>query len=347
MSEPKALRIAFLDVSQGDATVVSCPETNEAIVIDCVDASRTIEYLKNQKIKHLRGVVITHPHSDHMKEVHSLIQNIENQNEVGWDKIVVVPSIQWSGRQKNDEDGHSTFKKPTSLFQMVHEKTLIKRWETVKAGIQLPLNCDWISQLKLLHPNEVDLTIRGLDANNLGLIILVSGISSRALLMADLEESGWMSLSQRVGANDSEITCDVLKFPHHGAWIDKSNSGLLSSLLDTTKPSCTVISVGPPGEKYDHPNNSVLRGLVSRKIRVLFTNVTKTCSAKYISSSDQVQKAFAENTTIKFQPSARACACSGTVIIDLDVQATVVQPKQTFHMESVIRPHFETAMCIV
>jgi beta-lactamase superfamily II metal-dependent hydrolase len=49
VSEPTTslsrIRIAFLDVGQGDTIVVSSPETREAVVIDCIDADAVLEYL--------------------------------------------------------------------------------------------------------------------------------------------------------------------------------------------------------------------------------------------------------------------------------------------------------------
>jgi beta-lactamase superfamily II metal-dependent hydrolase len=63
------LRVAFLDVGQGDTIVVSNSTTHEAIVIDCINANAVLDYLTQEKIKYLRGILITHLHSDHFSEV--------------------------------------------------------------------------------------------------------------------------------------------------------------------------------------------------------------------------------------------------------------------------------------
>jgi len=52
------IKVAFLDVGQGDTTIITCPETHEAIVVDCVDDLAVIEYLEREQIRNLRGVII-------------------------------------------------------------------------------------------------------------------------------------------------------------------------------------------------------------------------------------------------------------------------------------------------
>ena len=42
--KPSIIKIAFLDVGQADTIVISCPETQEAIVVDCVDAKAVLDY---------------------------------------------------------------------------------------------------------------------------------------------------------------------------------------------------------------------------------------------------------------------------------------------------------------
>lgn len=68
------IRVAILDVGQGDTIVVSSPDTHEAIVVDCINADAVIDYLEQEQIMHLRGVIITHLHADHYNEVDYLLE---------------------------------------------------------------------------------------------------------------------------------------------------------------------------------------------------------------------------------------------------------------------------------
>ena len=73
LREAPIIRIAFLDVGQGDTIVISSPETSEAIVVDCIDANAVLEYLEQEETKYLRGIVITHLHDDHYCQVDDLL----------------------------------------------------------------------------------------------------------------------------------------------------------------------------------------------------------------------------------------------------------------------------------
>jgi beta-lactamase superfamily II metal-dependent hydrolase len=69
------IKVAFLDVGQGDTIVISCSETHEAFVVDCIDAGAVLEYLRQEQIRYFRGVIVTHLHADHYKYVADLLNN--------------------------------------------------------------------------------------------------------------------------------------------------------------------------------------------------------------------------------------------------------------------------------
>ncbi len=71
--QPGKLKIAFLDVGQGDTIVVSDSNTHEAIVIDCTNANAVLDYLAQEKVEYLRGILISHLHADHYSEVDYLL----------------------------------------------------------------------------------------------------------------------------------------------------------------------------------------------------------------------------------------------------------------------------------
>src|SRR5258708_12288899 len=73
--KPPGIKIAFLDVGQADTIVISSPDTQEAIVVDCVDPKAVLNYLTKEQIKYLRGIIITHLHADHYSAVANLLNN--------------------------------------------------------------------------------------------------------------------------------------------------------------------------------------------------------------------------------------------------------------------------------
>ena len=64
MSNP-LVRVAFLDVGQGDTIVIPLPVEREAVVVDCIDAGAVVDYLKHEGISVVRALIVTHLHSDH------------------------------------------------------------------------------------------------------------------------------------------------------------------------------------------------------------------------------------------------------------------------------------------
>ncbi|MGB8344462.1 MAG: MBL fold metallo-hydrolase, partial [Ktedonobacteraceae bacterium] len=103
------VKIAFLDVGQGDTIVISSPTTKEAIVVDCIDADSVLDYLEQEKIIHLRGIVITHLHDDHYSQVDDLLNRFHRVPGLGscerlaFGKILNRANF---GKLKQDSDGH-------------------------------------------------------------------------------------------------------------------------------------------------------------------------------------------------------------------------------------------------
>ncbi len=106
---PPAIKMAFLDVGQGDTIVVSSPDTGEAVVVDCIDADAVLEYLKQEKITYLRGIVVTHLHEDHYGHVddllyrYHLVPGMRECEKLAFGKIIDRKNL---GKLMQDEDGH-------------------------------------------------------------------------------------------------------------------------------------------------------------------------------------------------------------------------------------------------
>ncbi len=60
------VRVAFLDVGQGDSTVIVLPDQTTAIVVDCPSKKVTIDYLEENGIVRLSHVFVSHSDSDHI-----------------------------------------------------------------------------------------------------------------------------------------------------------------------------------------------------------------------------------------------------------------------------------------
>ncbi len=357
--KPVSVKIAFLDVGQADTIVISSTDTQEAIIVDCVDANAVLTYLASEQVKYLRGVFITHLHADHYSGVANLL---DNYREVPGMQECEVVAFNEDFNQKNlkqltpDKDGHSSSyeqppvggKKlvPVSLLNLVR---WCKQHPMQCANLKveqrpLPIKGALEGSLKLLHPyfaDYFDLRTEGL--NNASAVLRIGDSKASALLTGDLEPEGWIYLC----SHHPDLHSDVLKFPHHGgAW--KGN--IVDDLLDRVDPSIVVISVGSDGfKKYTHPHPDVFTALARRShIRVLCTQATDQCQqlvqSKRTSAIHQFKAEASKNRHQLFL-SKKGCPCAGTIVIELSDKAHVLQPEIEFHREIIIRPHFQIRKC--
>lgn len=359
---PLTLKVAFLDVGQGDTIVISCSETHEAFVVDCIDANAVLEYLEQEQIQFLRSIVITHLHSDHYSGVVDLLENYTHVP--GLQNCAILAINDFLNRREWDQllldkdgDMHSTESEIT-LSRKTHLENL-RRWTANHKEKCAPLHVSanplcfsgqMENNTKTLHPYYVDynqLTAMGL--NNTSVVIRVNGPGASALLTGDLEPTGWRFLMKN---RPDDLRSDVLKFPHHGgAWSTSDTE----SLLNAVQPSVVVLSVGTSGgEKYKHPNEEVFKVLASplySHIHVLCTQATHQCCASVNNQRKDIIQRLERDAESRGQErigSKRGCPCAGTVIVELGEKASVVQPSQIFHQNSIIHPHFSpTHKCII
>lgn len=346
MSEQPVVRVAFLDVGQGDTIVISLPETKEGVVVDCVDANAVISYLERERIQHLRGLLVTHLHLDHYGGVAQFLNNLELELGISCERVFFHRPLLSKTLHKaifNDEDnhGHDGLDEKTSKRKSKHSIINLLRWAkrnrerfnslTIQPGITLPFE----DVIELIHPWDVDvpeLLSQGL--NNTSAVIKVKGRSSSALLTGDIEPLGWSYITDK-----DKLKSDVLKFPHHGAWKDDS----VSNLLTTVEPSLIVISVGTSGIRYGHPNTHVFEAIAQLpNVQLLCTQATTQCASHLERLKLDIVEVFRQQSEHDdfFFVNQNGCPCAGTVILELADVVNVIQPRIDFHRSKIIRRYF-------
>src|SRR5260370_36920021 len=291
------IKLAFLDVGQGDTTIITCPDTHEAVIIDCIDSNAALDYLKKEQVTQLRGVIITHLHADHYKQTANLLYNYEKGG--GCEVLAIaehVPNPEYLKGEKilkqwpADRDGHSTvLEQPPAknkgslakLYQWCKENKKKCRLILRDSNVSLPVQGTIAQSLKVLHPTSFDLQdLKRHELNDMSVVLRVTGTGASALLTGDLEPSGWQCLNQ-----SDELKSDVLKFPHHGgAWHEAETDDLLS----VVQPSVVVISVGS-NNGYDHPHTDVFDTLQKRHdLRLLCIQATDKCQTPVQGERDNV-----------------------------------------------------------
>ncbi len=351
MTHPYPVRIAFLDVGQGDSIVISIPETQEAVVVDCPEADTVFEYLHTQDIQHIRGLLITHLHLDHFRATVEFLENCNSQLGIACERLI----FNWPQSNRlpePDADGHS---EPSSGQRNSRQRRIayqeLKSWANMHEdqcwlllrGQGQTLWTGYLAHvIQTLQPSHGQIgTLLGTGLNNSSAILRIQGSGTSALLMADLEPAGWQELQGRY----DNLRNDILKFPHHGAWRDANPD----EVLDAVQPSVVIISVGSDGIRYGHPNEHVFQAFAYHPhLRLLCTQVTNRCGHDVLRVKDQVIAEFEKETNVcqvPFIRTSQGCPCAGTIIVELGNQIHVVHPEITFHRNRIIKQYFHNHQC--
>jgi beta-lactamase superfamily II metal-dependent hydrolase len=353
------VRVAFLDVGQGDTIVISCAETHEAYVVDCINADAVLDYLQQEQVQFLRNVIITHLHADHYNHVADLLDNYSVIPDLSSCEALVCNDYRnrkdWA-RLQEDGDLHSS-SMSSSLLRKTPLQDL-RRWiasnkrkySELKLGASVgPLKGILANNIKILHPYGADypeLEAKGLNNTSIAMRVIGPGANASVLLTGDLEPIGWHRLLENHSERD--IHSNVLKFPHHGGTWGASDT---IELLNAVQPSIVIFSVGTDGEKYKHPNREVFEILASppyTHIRVLCTQATKQCCTSIEMQRTPIIQHLNKLAYDRGQErigSKRGCPCAGTIIVELNEKASIVQPSLLFHKDSIVLPHFNTHKC--
>lgn len=353
MSTPP-VEVAFLDVGQGDTIVISIPSTEEAVVVDCIDAEAVLAYLQDRGIRHLRALVLTHLHVDHYRDAIRLLTLCEAELQIRCEHLYFT--WEWQGlakalqaRMLTDDDGHADsaasagrvqYQRMTAHRQLLAwvEEHPNKAEPLTRTTRNAPFPGGFADVLQLLQPWHAHLPklAHGGSLNNVSGVLKVKGAGSTALLTADLEAEAWDFLVKEC---QHELKADVLKWPHHGAW--KAGGDTAGAILDEVQPNYVVISVGTMGAKYDHPNDAVFAAIRDRapKVRLLCTQATRKCGAVNASARANVLTRLDHHSASLGRPrigSTLGCPCAGTIIVSLGVEACVLQPTVEYHRDEII-----------
>jgi competence protein ComEC len=307
MSGPE-ITVAFLDVGQGDATVITLPDFSSAIVVDCFRDSVTVDYLESNGINTLSYVFLTHTDSDHIGGAVGLLENFGQVDGIGYNHD--TPKIVEGNRRVILR----------GLLQLARRRGL--EVCSPRSGQS------WTFQgvvVNVLHPDDLDAKEAELheDTNNASIILMVTFAGRRVLLAADVEGCGWQWVVER----DTDLRANVFKFPHHGAWYDaKGQQPSLDEVLRRVNPSWVVISVGTHNP-HKHPHHNTLELLRSySQLRFICTEATSKCRG-----------------SLKAARNKEACPCAGTVEVVIRSDQIEVIPNHANHLEVV--KHFDTPQC--
>ena len=231
----KDLYINFIDVGQGDSTLITT-QFNKKILIDGggsefgsifdVGEKTLLPYLLKKKIHKLDYVIISHFDSDHVGGILTILE------ELNVKQVLIPKQVEYSENYNKFLD---IIKKRNIKIKIVEEGNTI--------------NIDKNTYLDILWPEEKQITDNVL--NNNSLIVRLCYKNFKMLFTGDIEAIAEQRLLQKY-ENTEKLTADILKVAHHG-----SKSSSIAEFLEKVNPRIALIGVGK-NNKFGHPNAGVL-----------------------------------------------------------------------------------------
>ena len=220
------LKIYFIDVGQGDSTLIVTPK-NKKILIDGGEGKTNVlfQYLLDRRINKIDYIIISHFDSDHCN---GLIEIIEKMR---------VENIVMSKQSKESEE----YKK---ILEIIKQKNI--KVSSVKAEDKIIIEKNLYT--KILNPAE---KFEFQDLNNNAIVAKLVYKNFSMLFTGDIEKAE-ENLAKKY---KNELKSTILTVAHHG-----SKTSTSEEFLKYVEPQIALIGVGE-NNKFGHPNQITIEKL--------------------------------------------------------------------------------------
>ncbi|MEI2665529.1 DNA internalization-related competence protein ComEC/Rec2 [Rossellomorea sp. LJF3] len=252
--------IVFIDVGQGDATLIDLPFNHGTYLIDAggevpfpkekweekknhfsVGEDILVPFLKSKGITSIDALILTHGDLDHIGGAEAVL----NEMKVG--ELLISPG---SGEK-------------------VEVDRLIKMAKVKRISVKEVMYRDnWRGDGDGLH--IVSPLDKEYEGNNDSIVLYGEIGSKKWLFTGDLEKEG-----ERELVATFDLPVDVLKVGHHG-----SNTSTSEVLLDETDRAVAVISAGETN-RFGHPHPEVMERLKERGLTIYSTAVNGAITYRF------------------------------------------------------------------
>ncbi len=243
----------FIDVGQGDATLIRQLSNMHSVLIDAGVANPVLSVLKQSA--ELEGIFITHWDKDHIGGMPAVIKWVSNQNQREVEVFVnrQFPSSNISKRLRKTLE--EALGNGTIISSMAY-KEFPKQVKLIGGTffILWPLH-----ETGLLYPEN-----RNLDS-----VILRFEMGKFSLLLgSDAKGDVWPQLDQ------TALKADIFRYPHHGGKLYRNKDDWSAyELISKVYPDWVVVSVGK-NNPHGHPSEE-FRQAKSRYPTIKFLDTTK------------------------------------------------------------------------
>ncbi|MBI2100361.1 MAG: MBL fold metallo-hydrolase [Candidatus Vogelbacteria bacterium] len=239
------LKIAVLDIGQGDAIFIEAPNGNQ-VLIDGGPGEKILNRLTEQMPFYDRSIdllILTHPHVDHLDGLLAVLKRYQIgaviESEV---EYPLAAYVEW--RRLLKEQGVKVI--------------LARAGETVRLDNHI--------NLEILAPIENFISASPTNVHDSMVVSRLTYASTTALLTGDME----MGLERELMASGVNLKSDLLKVGHHG-----SKTSTTEAFLRAVAPQFAVISVGAHN-RYGHPAQATIDTLTAAGVKIFRTDEAGT-----------------------------------------------------------------------
>ncbi len=236
-----ALKVAFLDVGQGDSILIQAPN-GKTMLIDGGRSTNLAETVIIPKLKEWGAqqvdvLIPTHPDADHIGGLVGVLENYP------------VKLAALTGQV------HST-----QIYERLLTNIRDKNVEALKVRTGTAIPFDPSVKIEVLGPD--DDAVQDDDNNNASIVIKLTYGNTSFLLTGDAE----MPANQAILERGFDVRSTVLKLGHHG-----SRTSTNEDWLKKVQPQLGIISAGKDNS-FGHPHPEVIAVLEKLKIPYLRTD---------------------------------------------------------------------------
>lgn len=254
--------IHFVDVGQGDCTLVMC--NGMALLIDAGEnghETEVLNYLREMNIDKLDYIIATHQHSDHIGGIPEVLEEYEADN-------IIMPRL-----TKEQTPTNSTYK--AFLTAINKSKESGSKIISAKPGLVYQLGD---ASFEILGPVTDDCE----DINSMSAVTKITYGESTFLVTGDAEKDEELEIIE----NGADLDCDVLRTGHHG-----SSTSSSKEFLNAVTPEICVISCGADND-YGHPHEKAVNRMLKHTEEIYRTDI---CGSIIMTSDGENIEIYYEN----------------------------------------------------
>lgn len=236
--EDKRLEVHFIDVGQGDATLILSSD-GKSMLIDAGNngkGSHLVSYLKEVGVEKIDVLIGTHPDSDHIGGMDVVIEHFD----IG---TFYMPMKYHETKTFND------------VLQAAKRKNL--KIQPAFAGQRF----DFADHVRTIFLSPVQDKYYA-DTNSYSAVVKMEYGKSSFLFMGDADKKNETDMIDA----GYDLSADILKLGHHG-----SSTSTSEAFLEAVSPDAVVISAGYRN-KHGHPHKKVLQLLKQKNIPLYRTD---------------------------------------------------------------------------